>query len=87
MIRLIVNRYMDAHGITRYELAKRTGILFPVIDKYYKNQIVRYDCYTLDKICRALGCGLSDVLEYIPDEPGIKAERSRSASVTETEKK
>ncbi len=31
MIRLKLNEYMDAHGITRYELSKHTGILFPVI--------------------------------------------------------
>lgn len=75
MIRLIVNRYMDEHKITRYELSKRTGILFPVIDKYYKNQIVRYDNQTLDRICKALGCGLWDVLEYIPEPEDAEGEK------------
>lgn len=68
MIRLTVDQYLDSHGITRYELAKRTGIRFQVIDKYYKNKVVRYDSYLLEKFCDALGCGITDLIEYRPDE-------------------
>ena len=64
MIRLTLDRYLDENGITRYELAKRTGIQFQVIDNYYKNKIVRYDSYVLDKICEATGCKISDIIEY-----------------------
>lgn len=67
MIRLSLDRYLDSHGITRYELAKRTDIRFQVIDKYYKNKVVRYDSYLLEKFCDALGCGIADLIEYAPD--------------------
>ncbi len=67
MIRLTVKEYLDGHGITRYELAKRSGISFQVIDKYYKNKVVRYDSYLLEKFCDALGCGIADLIEYRPD--------------------
>lgn len=67
MIRLTVDRYLDSHGITRYELAKRTGIRFQIIDKYYKNKLVRYDGYVLDQICQALDCDITDLIEYRPD--------------------
>ena len=67
MIRLTVDRYLDSHGITRYELAKRTGIRFQIIDKYYKNKLVRYDGYVLDQICQALDCDITDLIEYQPD--------------------
>jgi putative transcriptional regulator len=67
MIRLTVDRYLDSHGITRYELAKRTGIRFQIIDKYYKNKLVRYDGYVLDQICQALDCDITDLIEYKPD--------------------
>jgi DNA-binding Xre family transcriptional regulator len=56
MIRLTVKEYLDNHKITRYELAKRAGISFQVVDKYYKNKVVRYDSYLLEKFCDALGC-------------------------------
>lgn len=67
MIRLSLDRYLDSHGITRYELAKRTDIRFQVIDKYYKNKVVRYDSYLLEKFCDALNCGIADLIEYKPD--------------------
>ncbi len=64
MIRLTIDKYLDAHGITRYELSKRTGIRFQIIDNYYKNKVVRYDSEVLSKICAALGCDISDLIEY-----------------------
>ena len=64
MIRLTIDKYLDSHGITRYELAKRTGIRFQIIDNYYKNKIVRYDSFVLDRICEALGCDIFELIEY-----------------------
>ncbi len=67
MIKLTVDRIIDEKKITRYELSKRTGVAFPIIDKYYKNKVVRYDSYILDKICEALDCDISDIIEYTKD--------------------
>ena len=64
MVKLTIDKYLDAHGITRYELAKRTEVKFQTIDRYYKNLVVRYDSYILDRICDALQCNLSDIIEY-----------------------
>ena len=68
MVRLTIDRYLNTHGITRYELAKRTDVKFQTIDRYYKNNVVRYDSYILDRICAALGCSLSDILEYVKEK-------------------
>ena len=64
MIRLTLDRYLEKANLTRYEVAKRTGIHYHIIDKYYKNKIVRYDSYVLDRICAALQCDISDILAY-----------------------
>lgn len=64
MIKLTVDKYLDSHNITRYELSKRTGIRFQIIDNYYKNKVVRYDSYVLDKMCAALDCDISELIEY-----------------------
>ena len=64
MIRLTLDKALEKHGMTRYELGKRTGIQYPVIDHYYKNKVKRYDSYVLDRICDALGCSVSEILEY-----------------------
>ncbi len=67
MIRLTIDKYLDKRGITRYELAKKTEVKFQTIDRYYKNRVVRYDSYILDRICEALNCNLCDIIEYVKD--------------------
>ena len=64
MIQLILNKYLDEHGITRYELAKRAGIRFQIVDNYYKNKVVRYDSDILNRMCDALECDISDLIQY-----------------------
>ena len=68
MVRLTIDKYLDKRGITRYELAKRTEVKFQTIDRYYKNRVVRYDSYILDRICAALDCSLADIMEYVKDD-------------------
>lgn len=68
MVRLTIDKYLKEHGITRYELAKRTEVKFQTIDRYYKNRVVRYDSYILNRICKALGCNVGDIIEYVEDE-------------------
>ena len=64
MIKLILDRTMEKKGVTRYELAKRTGIQYQIIDNYYKNKVKRYDSYVLERICESLDCDISDIIEY-----------------------
>ena len=64
MIKITLDNALKNAGITRYELAKRTGIQYQIIDNYYKNKIKRYDSYILDRICGALDCKIEDIIEY-----------------------
>ncbi len=68
VVRLTIDQYLEKRGMTRYELAKRTEVKFQTIDRYYKNRVVRYDSYILDRICAALDCTLSDIIEYVKDD-------------------
>lgn len=64
MIRLTLKELLDTKGKTRYFLAKETGIQYHIIDAYYKNKVIRYDAYVLDRICTTLNCNISDIIEY-----------------------
>jgi DNA-binding Xre family transcriptional regulator len=64
MVRLTLQEYMDKNRVTRYALSQSTGIRYHIIDKYYKNKVVRYDGYVLDKICTALDCSIEDILTH-----------------------
>ena len=61
---LTLDEVLTRRSISRYELAKRNGIRYPIIDNYYKNKVVRYDSYVLEKICSALDCTAADLIRY-----------------------
>ncbi len=66
MIKIRLDKTLEARNISRYELAKRTGIQYQIVDNYYKNKVKRYDSFLLDRFCVALECNIDEILEYIP---------------------
>ena len=64
VIRITLDTLLSQHGISRYELAKRTGIRYHIIDNYYKNKVIRYDSFVLNKICTALDCKIEDIITF-----------------------
>lgn len=78
MIILLLDKVLEEKGISRYELAKRTGITFQIIDNYYKNKVVRYDSYVLDRICSAINCDIKDLLKRVWFEIKKGAIRNRT---------
>lgn len=67
MIRVCLDKALQERDISRYELAKRTGIQYQIIDNYYKNRVKRYDGYVLERICIALDCNVGDILEFVKE--------------------
>lgn len=64
-IEVIVKDMMDKKGITKYEMAKRTGLKHQTVTAYYNNALqTRVDLDVLSKMCFVLKCNISDVLEY-----------------------
>ena len=64
VIRICLDKTLKTLRVSRYELSKRTGIQYQIIDNYYKNRVVRYDSYVLERMCGALNCNISDIIEY-----------------------
>ena len=64
MVELMLKQALEEREVTRYELAKRTGIRYQILDNYYKNKVVRYDCFILNKICTVLDCKIEDVITF-----------------------
>lgn len=67
MIRICLDKALERYNISRYELAKRTGIQYQVIDKYFKNKVKRYDSFVLERICSALDCDISEIIELVKE--------------------
>lgn len=51
----------------RLDLQKLSGLAPASMAKLSKGDTVTTD--TLEKICKALNCDISDIMEYVPDEP------------------
>lgn len=66
-IRLRLDKLLDQAGLNRSSFSKQAGISYPVVNRYYKNEVKEYDSKILLEICLALNCGISDLLE-ITDE-------------------
>jgi len=65
VVRICLDKALDKYNISRYELAKRTGIQYQIIDNYYKNKVKRYDSFVLERICVALDCDIKEIVEFI----------------------
>lgn len=53
-------------GMKKTDLLKVAGINSSALAKMGKNEPVTMDA--LAKICRALHCGIEDIVEFVPDE-------------------
>lgn len=67
MIKICLDKTLKKLNISRYELAKRTGVQYQIIDNYYKNKVKRYDSFVLERICVALDCTISDIIEFVKE--------------------
>ena len=67
VIRICLDKALAKYNISRYELAKRTGIQYQIIDNYFKNKVKRYDGFVLERICTALNCNICEIIEIIKE--------------------
>ena len=62
-MKVILQDTLKKKGISQYKLAKLTGIAASTINKICNNQTTSIDFNTLQKICVALECETSDILQ------------------------
>ena len=63
-VRLKLKERMDSDGINRNMLARRIGVRFEVVDKWYRGDVEKLDLDILARICCVLHCTGRDLLEY-----------------------
>lgn len=54
--------------MTQADLARKTGIRPTTINDIYHEMAERVNLEHLDLICEALGCDLTELMEYIPNK-------------------
>jgi len=67
-IKIKLNELMEEAGISKKKLSEEAEMQRWQVRRYCNNEITRLDTAVLARLCRALNCSLSDLLEYIPPE-------------------
>lgn len=68
MIKSKLSEIMGKKRIKMSELQDLTGLGVNTVRKIYYNTGTNVSYSTLNKICMALDCEISDILQYVPDD-------------------
>jgi putative transcriptional regulator len=63
-IKIHLSRLLGERKIRAAELSRQTGISQNTLSKFYHEKAKGIEFETLEKLCRALGCSVSDLLQY-----------------------
>ena len=73
MIRVWVHKIAAEQNILKIkDLAEKTGLNSITVSKLWNNKSSRVDFSTIDALCAALDCQVSDLMEYVPAKPKKK---------------
>lgn len=65
-VRLKLDEVMEQQGISINKLAFRSEMQRTQLKTYRDNKVQRVDLAVLARLCYALDCDLTDLLEYMP---------------------
>lgn len=68
MIKFKLHLLMAEHRMTQKEVAEKTGIHAPTINKYYHDTFIKIDREHIDLLCSLFNCKIDDLIEYIPNK-------------------
>lgn len=68
MIRLRVKEIAQANGISQGKLSRMSDVDENTIKRMYRNPHANVNTDTLNKLARALGVSIHDLIEEVPDE-------------------
>ena len=68
MLKMKLHILMAEHRMTQKEVAEKTGIHAPTINKYYHDTYQKIDKDHIIALCKLFNCNIQDLIEYIPDE-------------------
>ncbi|MBD2207832.1 helix-turn-helix transcriptional regulator [Calothrix sp. FACHB-1219] len=67
-VKITLKDIRNRRSLSQEKLAVLSGVSVSYIQKIEQNTIKRLSLEVLDKLCKVLGCQVSDLLEYTEDE-------------------
>lgn len=71
MIKIHLSKILGEKRWTQADLSRKTGIRPNTISEIYHELIERVNLEHIDKICDALECDISELLEHVPSKKKI----------------
>ena len=68
MIKINLSYLLGKNKMTQKALSNITGIRPATVSKMYYEEVKRINLSSLNNICKAFNCEISELLEYIPDK-------------------
>lgn len=63
-MKISIANKLKENNMSRYQLAAKTDITYPTIDKMYKSKSLSVKLDNLEAICRVLNCTPNDILIF-----------------------
>ena len=63
-----LDQLLKEKGMSKNKLSHRAEMERTQINRYCNNTVTRLDTDVLARLCKALNCTLTDLLEYLPPE-------------------
>ncbi len=70
MIKCHLSRLLGERKLKISDVARDTGLNRGTLTRLYHETAERVELQVLNTLCAYLGCGLTDLLEYVPDPLG-----------------
>jgi len=67
-IRIRLRELLEKRGMAQTELQARSGLGYSTINALYHGKTERVEFATLEVLCDVLGCGVGDLIEYVPEK-------------------
>ena len=65
-IKIKLDGLLKSKGMSKRKLCRMAEMNWSQVNNYCKGSITRFDADVLARICAALDCDISDLLEYVP---------------------
>jgi len=65
IIKFKLKDILERDNISKNRLSVISGVRFDTIHRYVKGDIVKVDLDIMCRLCKALGCNIEDIIEYM----------------------
>lgn len=67
-VKITLEKAIKASGLSKNKVAQLAGMQRTQLNNYCKGNIQRFDLDILARLCTALECPVSDILEFVPPD-------------------